>query len=141
METIRINCSYALKGSAKAEVLYATDSFSFWGGVDVNDGVITDRRHSGFGKTMAGKVFMFPFGRGSSGAGTMIMEMARLGTAPAAMINIITDPVILTGPLIANSFYGVNIPVANVSEEDFKKLENAKVIEFFEGADYIEVTM
>ncbi|WP_409969385.1 hypothetical protein RFF05_05535 [Bengtsoniella intestinalis] len=67
------------------------------------------------------------------------MEMVRQGTAPAAMVNITTDPVLLTGPLIAAHFYDKMIPVVDLSEEDYKKLETAKEVEFFADADYIDV--
>ena len=63
----------------------------------------------------------------------------RLDCAPAAIINLRSDPVILTGPLIAKHFYNKSIPVVNLSEEDYEKLEGAKEIEFFEDKDYIDV--
>lgn len=88
---------------------------------------------------MAGQVFAFPFGKGSSGAGLVILEQVRLDCAPAAIINLRSDPVILTGPLIAKHFYNKSIPVVNLSEEDYEKLEGAKEIEFFEDKDYIDV--
>ena len=63
------------------------------------------------------------------------MEMLRIGTAPAAIINVHTDPVILTGPLICKHFYNQILPVINLSEEDYKKLEGAKEIEIFEDKE------
>ncbi|WP_409968059.1 DUF126 domain-containing protein [Bengtsoniella intestinalis] len=139
MEKVRIQCKYALSGATRAEVLYSNDPFSFWGGVERETGIVTDKRHGNFGVSMSGKIFVFPFGKGSSGAGTTLMEMVRQGTAPAAMVNITTDPVLLTGPLIAAHFYDKMIPVVDLSEEDYKKLETAKEVEFFADADYIDV--
>lgn len=140
MEKVKLQCKYALAGSAKGELLFSHDSFSFWGGVDVENGVIKDKRHGNFQQSMTKKIFAFPFGKGSSGAGTTIMEMARLDTAPAAIINVYTDPVILTGPLIATHFYEKPIPVVNLSEENYKKLEGAREVELVDGADYILVS-
>lgn len=139
MEKLRINCKYALHGNAKGEVLFSNDPFSFWGGVDTETGVIKDKRHGNFQQSMTGKIFAFPFGKGSSGAGTMIMEMVRLNSAPKAIINIHTDPVILTGPLISTHFYDKCIPVVNLSEEDYKKLEGAKEVQFYDGENYIDI--
>ncbi|MCI2061813.1 MAG: DUF126 domain-containing protein [Eubacteriaceae bacterium] len=138
MERVRIPCQYAVSGNLKTDVLYSEEPFSFWGGVERETGIITDRRHDRYDESMSGAAFVFPFGKGSSGAGTTIMEMVRLKTAPSAIINLESDPVLLTGPLIAKYFYDVIIPVVNVTKEDYNKLKSAKQIEFYEQADYID---
>lgn len=140
MEKIKIYCKYAVSGNVEARVLFSNDPFSFWGGVERTTGIITDKRHGNFGQNMKGKAFVFPFGKGSSGAGTTIMEMVKQGTNPAAIINITSDPVLLTGPLIAKYFYDKIIPVVNLSEANYKRLENAKIIRFLEKQNYIEVS-
>lgn len=139
MEKVSINCKTAVSGNARGQLLYSNDSFCFWGGADPATGIIRDNRHGNYQENMSGKVFAFPFGKGSSGAGLVILEMIRMGCAPAAIINLRSDPVILTGPLIAKHFYDVHIPVVNLSEEDYKKLEGAKEIEFIDGEDRINV--
>ena len=140
MESLRIKCKYAATAiKIKVPVLYSEDPFSFWGGVDRETGIVTDRRHGNYGECMTGKAFVFPFGKGSSGAGTTLMEMARSGTAPAAIVNITTDSILLTGSLIAKYCYDKLLPVVNLSEEDYKKLKYAREIQFFESADYIDV--
>lgn len=139
MEKVRVKCKTAVSGNTKGKVVFSNESFSFWGGADPATGEIRDNRHPNYKENMGGKVFAFPFGRGSSGAGLVILEMIRTGHAPAAMINLRTDPVILTGPLIAKHFYDVSIPVVNLSEEDYQKLEGAKEVEFFDGEDYIDI--
>ena len=50
-----------------------------------------------------------------------------------------SDPVVLTGPLIAKRFYNYAIPVVNLSEEDYMKLEGAREVQFFTDRDEIEV--
>lgn len=139
MEKVTVKCKTAVAGSVKAELMFSNDSFCFWGGADPATGEIRDNRHDNYQNNMAGKVFAFPFGKGSSGAGLVILEMIRVGCAPAAIINLRSDPVILTGPLISKHFYGTDIPVVNISEEDYKKLEGAKEVEFFEGKDSIDI--
>lgn len=140
MEKVRIPCKYAAtSANIKAPVLYSNNPFSFWGGVERETGKVTDKLHGNYGESMKGKAFVFPFGKGSSGAGTTLMEMVRQNTAPAGIINITTDSILLTGPLIAKYCYGTMIPVVNIAEEDYGKLEKAREIEFFEGTDYIDV--
>lgn len=139
MEKVTVNCKTAVSGNVRASLLFSNDSFCFWGGADPQTGLIRDNRHSCYQENMAGKVFAFPFGKGSSGAGLVILEQIRLDCAPAAIINLRSDPVILTGPLIAKHFYGKEIPVVNLSEEDYKKLEGAKEVELFKGKDTIDI--
>ena len=139
MEKITLKCKNVISDSKKIELVYSNDSFSFVGGVNIQTGDISDYRHANYKENNAGKAFAFPFGRGSSGAGLVLMEMLRVGSAPAALINIHTDPVILTGPLICKHFYGQILPVINLSEEDYAKLEGAKEIEIF--ADKEEVVV
>lgn len=139
MEKVSVKYKTAVSGSAKGELLFSNDSFCFWGGADPATGEIRDNRHGNFEENMAGKVFAFPFGKGSSGAGLVILEMIRTGCAPAAIINLRSDPVILTGPLIAKHFYDVQIPVINLDEEDYQKLNGAKEVEIIEGNDEINI--
>ena len=139
MEKVRVGCKAAVTGNVKAELLFSNDSYCFWGGVDQSTGVITDGRHGNYQQSMKGKAFAFPYGKGSSGAGLVILEMVRTGCQPAAIINLRSDPVILTGPLIAKHFYDVKIPVVNLSEEDYKKLDGASAVEFYEGESFIDI--
>lgn len=135
MGQLTLKCKNVIAASGKMELVYSSESFSFVGGVDIQTGDISDYRHPNYRENITGKAFAFPFGRGSSGAGLVLMEMLRIGTAPAAIINIQTDPVILTGPLICKHFYNQLLPVINLAEEDYKKLEGAKKVEIFAERD------
>lgn len=135
MEQLTVKCKNVIAANARIPLVSSNDSFSFVGGVNIQNGDISDYRHANYQENVTDKAFAFPFGRGSSGAGLVLMEMLRIGTAPAAIINVHTDPVILTGPLICKHFYNQILPVINVSEEDFKKLVGAKEIEIFEDRE------
>ncbi len=139
MGQITLKCKNVIAASMKIPLVYSNDSFSFVGGVNIQTGEIADYRHANYQENITGKAFAFPFGRGSSGAGLVLMEMLRIGTAPAAIINVYTDPVILTGPLICKHFYNQILPVINLSEEDYKKLDGAKEIEIFADRDEMVV--
>ncbi|GAK84419.1 aconitate hydratase X predicted [Vibrio ponticus] len=115
-----------LQGKFDAELVCSQQAISFVGGVDIETGKIADHRHDCFGQSIKDKVFAFPFGKGSSGAGLVLMEMLRLGTAPKAIINLRTDPVLLTGPLICQHFYQQIVPIINLSEADYQQLASGK---------------
>ena len=135
MEKVILKCKNVISDSKRIKLVYSNDSFSFVGGVNIQPGDISEYRHANYQENITGKAFAFPFGRGSSGAGLVLMEMLRIGTAPAAIINVHTDPVILTGPLICKHFYNQILPVINLTEEDYQKLDGAKEIEIFEDRE------
>ncbi|MDO5412684.1 MAG: aconitase X swivel domain-containing protein [Candidatus Limivicinus sp.] len=139
MEKVMLKCKVAVSGNVRAELMWCNEPMSFWGTVDPQSGDIRDNRHPFYQQNMKGKVLAFPTPKGSSGTGLIILEQVRTDCAPAAIINVRSDPVVLTGPLIAKRFYGVSIPVVNLSEEDYAKLEGAKEVEFFEEGDEIAV--
>lgn len=102
---------------------------SFWGGVDPQTGCITDPRHELFGQSISGKVLVFPFGKGSSGAPPVLLELSRIGKAPAAIINLRTDPILAIGPLVGKYFYKKVIPIINLNEKEFQRLESGQFVE------------
>lgn len=134
---VKLECLNVIAGDLRAKLVYSNDPISFVGGVNIQTGDVSDFRHSNYKKNITGKAFAFPFGKGSSGAGLVLMEMLRIGTSPAALINIRTDPVILTGPLICNHFYNQLLPVINLSEEDYLKLADAKEVQLFKDQSYL----
>ena len=139
MEKVTVKCKTAVYGNVRAELLWANEPMSVWGTVDPQSGLIRDNRHALYMKNMAGKVLAFTTPKGSSGTGLIILEQIRTGCAPAAIINLRSDPVVLTGPIIAKRFYNVDIPVVNLSEEDYAKLEGAKEVEFHDDRDEIDI--
>ncbi len=132
-----LSCKNIIAGDLKLELLHSNNSISFVGGINIETGCIADPRHDRFGECITGKAFAFPFGKGSSGAGLVLMEMLRTGTAPAAIINIRTETVVLTGPLICKHFYKQILPIVNVSEEDYQSLSTAKNVEIFKDKEII----
>lgn len=115
-----------VNGIAEGEVIASSQSISFWGGVDPASGLINDPRHELFGQSIAGKVLAFPFGKGSSTGSLMILELARIGKAPAAMINIKTEPILATGPIVCKHFYGKEIPVVTLEKSLFDTLKSGQ---------------
>jgi hypothetical protein len=88
-------------GRAEGEALVSRDPVSFFGGVDPETGSVIEQGHAAFGKRVAGKVFVFPTGKGSTVGSYVIYRMKKLGTAPAAIINVETEAIIATGCVLA----------------------------------------
>jgi predicted aconitase with swiveling domain len=96
-------------GSGLALVLSAP--ISFWGGVDPKTGRIVDVRHPDHGQTIAGRVLFLPGTIGSSSASAVLLELARNGNAPAALVLHDPDAILLLGLIVAKEM-GWRTPVA-----------------------------
>ena len=97
----------------------SAEPLSFWGGYDPHTGEIIDRRHDRSGVIARGRVLVFPRGRGSSTSSAILLESIRNGTAPAAVINLATDPILALGAIVADELYRVSMPIVVLLEEDF----------------------
>jgi predicted aconitase with swiveling domain len=113
-------------GRARGEVLVTSQPISFWGGVDPASGRIIDPRHELIGQEVCGKVLAFPYGKGSSTTSLIILELLRIGKAPAAIINVHTEPILATGPIVSRIFYVRSIPMITLAEKDFKCLNTGQ---------------
>ena len=113
-------------GIGKGKVLKTSQSISFWGGVDPATGLVNDPRHELFNQSVAGRVLVFPFGKGSSTGSLIILELARINKAPAAIVNVRTEPILATGPIVCKHFYGKEIPVICLDEKSFQKLQTGQ---------------
>jgi predicted aconitase with swiveling domain len=106
-------------GSAEGVAVVSRQPLSFWGGLSPRTGEIIDRRHERSGTIVAGKVFVFPQGKGSSTGSAVLMEGIKAGTAPAAIVNVKVDPILALGAIVADELYHKTVPVVVLSQEDF----------------------
>lgn len=111
---MRIRGRAISKGVAEGEVIYTSQPVSFLGGVDPKSGRIMERGHELHGRSIANKVFVFPCGKGSTVGSYVIYQLKLNGTAPVAMINEETEPIVAVGAIISE------IPVVDRLE---KKIE------------------
>lgn len=117
-------------GTAQGAVLTLSSPLSLWGGVNLEDGVICDVSHAERGHTIKGAVLAMPSGRGSSSSSSALLECVRIGTAPAAIILMDLDPILVMGGLAAREVYGVNLPITLLNKPDYEtvsKMRFAKI--------------
>ena len=56
----------------------------------------------------------------------MIVELSRNHKAPAAIVNIRTEPILATGPIVCKYFYGRSIPILTLDSEAFNMLKSGQ---------------
>lgn len=95
-----VKCRVISKGIGEGEALVCRQPIGFNFGVDVPNGVITEHGHELEGKSFKGKVLIFPHGKGSTGGSYVVYQVAKEGTAPAAIINLNTETIIAVGAIM-----------------------------------------
>lgn len=89
------------KGKAMGLALVSKDPISFLGGVDPKTGDVIERGHVLYGKNVKGKVLVFPGGKGSTVGSYVMYQLKKNGVAPAAIINVRSEPIVAVGAIIS----------------------------------------
>ncbi len=111
--------SGVVKGVAEGPALVSEQSLSLGGLLNPQTGVIIDKRHELYGQRVKGKVLVFPHGKGSTTGAIALLEAVRCGSAPAAIINVRTEPIlVVSGAIMAQIFYKKKIPIVDRLEEN-----------------------
>lgn len=88
-------------GVAEGQALVTRMGISFFGGVDPDTGVVVERGHELEGQSIAGKVLVFPSGKGSTVGSYTLYRLKHHGRAPAAIINAECETITAVGCIIA----------------------------------------
>lgn len=107
-------------GQVEGEALVTSMGISFFGGVDPESGVVVERGHELEGRSIAGKVLVFPSGKGSTVGSYTLYRLKRSGVAPAAIINAACETITAVGCIIAE------IPC--VDQIDIQSLRNGQFL-------------
>ncbi len=121
------------RGVAQGKALVTKMGISFFGGVDPETGVIVEREHELEGQCLAGKVLVFPTGKGSTVGSYTLFRLKHAGKAPAAIINADCETITAVGCIIAE------IPC--VDQIDIEKIGDGMEIFVDGGNGSIEITI
>jgi predicted aconitase with swiveling domain len=109
---MEIHARSIARGKASGEALMSDEPIGFLGGVDPATGEVIDPEHPLKGKCISGKVLVFPNGKGSTVGSYVMLQLAKNGKAPAAIINVSAEPIITVGAIISK------IPMVDKPEQD-----------------------
>ena len=113
-----------VSGKVKGIILKSKNPINFLGTVDKKTGIISDKNHDLYQKSMKDTVLVFPSGVGSSVGAYTIYSIKSNETAPLAMICKKADLTVATGCALAN------IPMITISDEEFSSIKNGMQISF-----------
>ena len=89
-------------GIVQGEALVTAQGISFFGGVDPESGLVVERGHELEGQSIAGKVLVFPTGKGSTVGSYTLYRLKANGKAPLAIINAECETITAVGCIIAD---------------------------------------
>jgi len=115
-------------GHAEGEALVSPEPIGFLGGVDPDTGVVIEGGHPLEGECIAGRVLVFPTGKGSTVGSYTLYRLARNGLAPAAIVNAEADPVVAVGAIIAEIPMVDQVDISHIRTGDRVEVRDGKVL-------------
>lgn len=107
-------------GMARGEALVSSEGLSFFGGVDPESGIVIERGHGLEGQSVAGKILVFPTGKGSTVGSYTLYRLKANGMAPLAIVNRECETIIAVGCIIAE--------IACVDQIDIERLATGQTL-------------
>jgi len=131
---MEIGCHKVACGYARGPALVTKEPISFLGNVDPMTGMVVDPAHELFGRSVAGTVLIFPGGKGSTVGSYVIYQLKKRGLAPAAMINIRSEPIVAVGAIISG------IPLVDRVPMEILSLESGVLVEVDANRELIKIS-
>ena len=111
-----------VSGKVKGVILKSKNPINFLGTVDKKTGIISDKNHDLFEKSIKDIILVFPSGVGSSVGAYTIYSIKSNNVAPLAMICQKADLTVATGCALAN------IPLITINDEEFSSIKSGMTI-------------
>jgi len=111
-----------VQGKVEGIILKSETPINFLGTVDKKTGIISDKNHELFEKSIKNSVLVFPSGVGSSVGAYTIYSIKANNSAPLAMICQKADLTVATGCALAN------IPLVIISDKEFLSIQNGQKV-------------
>jgi predicted aconitase with swiveling domain len=116
------------EGVVQGKALVTSQGISFFGGVDPETGVIVERGHELEGQSIAGKILVFPQGKGSTVGSYTLYRLKHSGMAPAAIINSECETITAVGCIISEIPCVDKIDIQLIETDAVINVEGGKIV-------------
>jgi uncharacterized protein len=110
-------------GVAEGEALVSSEALGFLGVVDPDSGIVTETTHELYGQSVAGRVLVFPTGKGSTVGSYTIYRLKKSGHAPLAIINRESEPIVAVGAIISNIPMVDEVDISQIHTGDYVRVD------------------
>ena len=125
---MQIESTNLVDGNGRGALLKLDEPLSFWGGVDPATGRITQVRHPQCGQSVAGRMLALPGTIGSSSSSAVMLELVRGGHAPAGLLLVEPDAILLLGIIVAREMGWTAPPAVQLSAEHMRDLADGDYV-------------
>lgn len=109
-------------GNAEGEAIVSSDPIGFYGGIDLNTGIVIEKGHPLEGESVTGKILVFPNGKGSTVGSYVIYGLVKNKVGPIGIINQETETIVATGTILAGIPCVDQIDISQIKTGDRLKL-------------------
>ncbi len=110
-------------GKVVGEAIVSKEPIGFYGGIDAKTGIVIEKGHELEGKSVTGKILVFPNGKGSTVGSYVIYGLAKNKVGPAAIINKETETIVATGVILAGVPCVDGIDISQIKTGDKLKID------------------
>ena len=114
-------------GRAGGVALVSSEPISFFGLVDAETGTVIEKGHPLEGQSVAGRVLVFPTGKGSTVGSYSLYRLAKAGRAPAAIINAQSETIVAVGAIISDIPMVDQVDIGQIHTGDIVSVEDERV--------------
>jgi predicted aconitase with swiveling domain len=115
------------QGRAQGVALVSPAAIGFLGGVDPETGVVVEPGHALAGQCVAGRVLVFPTGKGSTVGSYTLYRLAKSGLAPVAIINARSEAIVAVGAIISAIPMVDRIDISQIRTGDWVEIDGQEV--------------
>ncbi len=116
------------EGRAEGAALVSSEPIGFYGNVDPDTGIVTEKGHPLEGKSIAGRILVFPTGKGSTVGSYTMYRLKKKGKAPAGIIVRESEPIIAVGAIISGIPMVDQVDISKVPDGARVMIEGGRVI-------------
>lgn len=114
-------------GKVQGEALVSREPISFFGCVDMETGIVTEKSHELYGKGIKDKILVFPYGKGSTVGSYALYRLKKNNASPKGMINKECEPIIAIGAIISEIPCVDKIPIEKINTGDWVIINAEKI--------------
>jgi hypothetical protein len=115
-------------GRAEGSALVSPEPIGFFGMIDAETGFVVEKGHPLAGESVAGRVLIFPTGKGSTVGSYSLYRLAKANLAPAAIINAESEPIVAVGAIISDIPMLDQVDITQIRTGDHVRIEAERVM-------------
>ena len=105
-------------GKAEGRALVSSEPIGFYGGIDIDTGIVIEKGHPLERKCVKDRILVFPYGKGSTVGSYVIYGLKKNEVAPLGIINKETETIVATGAILAGIPCVDHIDIENIKDGD-----------------------